>query len=466
MDQRLLNLILTFKDKDTALSTIEILYSSEYLHEAEKQFLDQYKVLLGSLSTMPSRDFLIQKFPGLGFEVCTGYSDEALLNNVELYLEDKKKNYIANDLMQKIPKIRELGLTDDIKDIFLQLVEDTSLEEKELEDIATKIEEKYDEEKVMGGLLTGMEPVDEATGGIFPGTLTTIMGYTGAYKTLSAINITYNAINSGKNVCYLSLEVPKEHLMYDILSRHSNNTKFTKQIGHFDMKKHKLKEEDKEYLFGTIAKDYMTIEGKALFLDESDVSSYTRLGFEQLFRRADNYLIEKTGKGVDVLIIDHAQLLKFNESGFGIKDPYQIVNYYTSFFRQQTLNFLNKGKPISTIILSQASREGYKNASKHQGQYDLTALAEANELERASQTVIGLYLDESLKNSKQVKIQVLKARDGATMPEPVAIFADPEFYIVGSDIVANPISMKTLNTEDLFNVDLDTIDFNAELLND
>ena len=47
MDQRLLNLILTFKDKDTALSTIEILYSSEYLHEAEKQFLDQYKVLLG-----------------------------------------------------------------------------------------------------------------------------------------------------------------------------------------------------------------------------------------------------------------------------------------------------------------------------------------------------------------------------------------------------------------------------------
>lgn len=466
MEQKLLNLILTFKDKETALSTLGILKDAACLDVNEVGLIEEYTALLKSISTVPNRELLIQKFPNQGFEYAKGYAEETLLSNVELFLEEKKKMAVSSSLLRYVPRIQKEGLTDEIKEELLKLTEDTNTETKEIEDISSIIEEKYNEEKEQGGLLTGIEPVDEATGGIFPGTLTTIMGYTGAYKTLSAINITYNAINAGKNVCYLSLEVPKDHLMYDILSRHSNNTKFNKQIGHFDLKKHKLSEEDKDYVFHTILPDYNSLSGKALFLDESSVSSYTRLGFEQLFRKAEEHLIEETGRGIDVLVIDHAQLLKFNESGFGLKDPYQIVNYYTSFFRQQTLNFLNKGRPISTIILSQASREGFKNASKHQGQYDLTALAEANELERASQTVIGLYLDESLKNSKQVKVQVLKARDGATMPEPVAIFADPEYYIVGSDIISNPISMSTLNTEDLFNVDLDTVEFNMEFLND
>ena len=466
MTQQLMNIFVSFKTKDIAYSVIAMLKESNYLNETELQFINDYSLILGSISNAPSKDLLIQKFPNYGFEQCVEIPDSILLENVELFLAEKRKSALSTNLLKIITKVQTEGITDEVRESLLELTVDKNIDTKEIVDITDVIQEKYNEDHAKGGILTGIAPIDESTGGIFPGTLTTIMGYTGAYKTLSAINITYNAINSGKNVCYLSLEVPSTHLVYDILSRHSNNSKFSKAIGHFDMKKHKLSEEDEKYVFEEILPDYNSIEGKALFLDESSIGTYTRLGLERLFRDAEDLFMKKTGKGIDLLIIDHAQLLKFNESGFGIKDPYQIVNFYTSFFRQQTLNFLNTGRAISTIILSQASREGYKNAMKHQGQYDLTALAEANELERASQNVIALYLDESLKNSKQVKVQVLKARDGATMPEPSAIFADPEYYIIGSDIVANPISMETLNTDDLFNIEGSNFTFDSSLLND
>lgn len=453
MDLKFLSIFVSFKDRDTALNVISMLNDSGLMEESEKDFIARYLTLFNKLESVPSRDLLIQQFPGYGFEAVIPYQDTVLMDNVQLFLNDKKNKSLAMNLMSISGDIRNNGITDKVKNYLLDVLNDNSSEDiKETPDILDIIEDKYLEEKAQGGILTGVEEIDNNISGLSPGTITTIMGYTGSYKTLYAVNISYAAVTQGKNVCYLSLEVPKEHLVYNLISRHSNNTKFNKTIGHFDIKKKKLKEEDREYAFKTILQDFLSLPGKIKLLDESDIPTYTRAGLDQLFRGVNDKFIEETGRGVELLVIDHAQLLKFNESGFNTKDPYQIVNFYVSFFRQQTLNFLGTGEKIATIVLSQASREGYKAASKHQGKYDLTALAEANELERASQNVIALYTDESLKNSKQAKIQLLKARDGSTMAEPETIFADPEFYIIGNTEVVNPISIETFDTEDLFDV--------------
>lgn len=462
---QMVNIFVSFSSKQEAATIIALLEESDLLNDIEKQFIIKYKLLLDTVTDVPNKKLLAELYPTLGFDNAREYSSDILISNIELLLKERKRSAIASGLLKVVSKVQIEGITSAIKEEIDNLTALEVSNKVELVDITNIIEEKYDEGKAIGGILTGIGPIDESTGGIYPGTLTTIMGYTGAYKTLSAVNITYSAINAGKNVCYVSLEVPKEHLLYDILSRHSNNTKFSRAVGHFDMKKHKLSENDKNLVFKTILEDYKEIKGKALFLDESDIKSYTKLGLEQLFREADKMLVDLTGHGVDLLIIDHAQLLKFNESGFNLKDPYQVVNYYTSFLRQQSISFLGTGRQVATIVLSQTSREGYKSAVKRQGQYDLTALAEANELERASQNVIGLYLDESLKNSKQVKVQVLKARDGATMPEPVTVFADPEFYILGAD-VANPIDIGSFNVDDLFNAEPASFNNIGDFLND
>ena len=453
MDLKFLSLFVSFKNRDTALDIIATLNSSGLLEDNEKTFISNYTALLGKIEGVPNRDLLVQQFPGYGFEYATELQDSVLMNNVAILLADKNNKKIAGKLVSIVARVNTQGVTDESKEELLEIINDNSLaESKEITDVMGNIESIYAEEKVQGGISTGVEEIDNNISGLSPGTISTIMGYTGSYKTLFAVNIAYVAITQGKNVCYLSLEVPKDHLAYNLLSRHSNNTKFNKRIGHFDIKKHKLSEEDRKYLFETVKKDFDTLPGGIALLDESDIPAYTKAGLDQLFRKVNESFIAKTGRGVELLIIDHAQLLKFNESGFNIKDPYQIVNYYVSFFRQQTLNFLNSGNKITTIVLSQASREGYKAAAKHQGKYDLTALAEANELERASSNVIALYTDEALKNSKQVKIQLLKARDGSTMAEPETIFADPEYYIIGNADITNPISIETFDTEDLFDV--------------
>ena len=90
MEQKLLNLILTFKDKETALSTLGILKDAACLDVNEAGLIEEYTALLKSISTVPNRELLIQKFPNQGFEYAKGYAEETLLSNVELFLDGLK----------------------------------------------------------------------------------------------------------------------------------------------------------------------------------------------------------------------------------------------------------------------------------------------------------------------------------------------------------------------------------------
>ena len=83
-------------------------------------------------------------------------------------------------------------------------------------------------------------------------------------------------------------------------------------------------------------------------------------------------------------------------------------------------------------MLSQASREGWKDAKRNDGVYKLTALAEANELERASAVIASVYADDSLTNMNTIKVSLLKNRNGRTSSDPIETFIDPEYYVFGN----------------------------------
>ena len=127
MDQTLLNLILTFKDKETALSTLGILKDSIYLNTVEKQFLEDYTVLLKSISNVPNRELLIQKFPNIGFEFAKGYAEETLLSNVE---SDFK---ILNEFLEQL--IKDNTLSQDDRNYCEKLLNDSIFREKEISSI-------------------------------------------------------------------------------------------------------------------------------------------------------------------------------------------------------------------------------------------------------------------------------------------------------------------------------------------
>jgi hypothetical protein len=61
--------------------------------------------------------------------------------------------------------------------------------------------------------------------------------------------------------------------------------------------------------------------------------------------------------------------------------------------------------------LFQINREGYKNAEKNGGSYNLTHLSYANEAERSSDIVTAGWIDSELAKRGLVKVQCLKSRD-------------------------------------------------------
>lgn len=128
---------------------------------------------------------------------------------------------------------------------------------------------------------------------------------------------------------------------------------------------------------------------------------------------------------------------------------------YISFFRQNAIDWIKEGRQVCMLMLSQSSRTGWQEASKNQGQYRLTALAEANELERASSVVVSVYTDSALKQVNSAKIQVLKNRDGEVMTEAMEVFVDPAYYVFGDAEGAGEAQLQfsDVNLDKLFSVD-------------
>jgi hypothetical protein len=117
-------------------------------------------------------------------------------------------------------------------------------------------------------------------------------------------------------------------------------------------------------------------------------------------------------------------------------DDNRIINSYVTFFRRLTQKFRagDKRKMLIGILLSQINRENWKKAFKKEGRYDLTCLADANELERGSYRVLTTFTNEDLKAINVAHMQILKNRGGATLWEPTKVFANGEAYVFGDEM--------------------------------
>jgi len=221
-----------------------------------------------------------------------------------------------------------------------------------------------------------------------------------------------------------------------------------------------LDEQEYNFFKDTLIPDFNKMKGKVYIVDETELESYSFYSFESKFREIEKLAIEETGHGIDLFVIDHAQLLKFDTSMKGIGNETNIVNTYVSFFRQCVLNWIKSGHQVTGLILSQASREGWKDAVRHEGKYRLTALADANELERAASLVLSVFCSESLKQINTVKVQILKNRDGQAWEDPMEVFADPVYYLFGNndDNLSTNMEFNSTDMSNLFKMDQSTFD--------
>lgn len=297
-------------------------------------------------------------------------------------------------------------------------------------DSFNSLKENLEERKNEIVLSTGIKALDDNNALLKKGQISTVFAYTGSFKTMFCTNMAYNVIKNSGNVLYISLEISSYNMYLNFLSRHSYN--FDKKISHSNVKANRLIKEDEEYLFKIIYPDFKDkLKSNLIIYDETDIKRNDYTGFDKLMSEADKKFTKETGKGIDLIIIDHINLFKFETSERNLND-YSAVNHWMSYFRKNCINFLGQKRQVSILCACQSSREGYKKALS-EGRYQLTGIAEGNEIERSSQLVLSIFTDEIMRKNNEVVMQILKIRDESPNDSLIEVKLEPEYYAFGVD---------------------------------
>jgi replicative DNA helicase len=422
-------------------------YKIDILTKKEVDFLKFIVKTYENSKEMPSLSLFTNNFPEV-----TGTLD----NIPAIPLDDYRvysMNFISKRVNKNITKnlqtinaeIEQDGVTEDLMERFTRWNKISNLNKRKKVVIKQDLKTLYLERKGKPpGMKLGIKALDDIVGGLTPGTLNTIAGYTSHFKTTFALNICYrNAYLYNYNTVYFSLETSKEDMLFNLMCRHSKDPKFTKyhSIPHDKMRMGRLTEEEEAYLYDVIEKDLESEvysekqqknipRGKVIILDETDFMSFS---FSEIYNTLEE--IDKQLDGnLDAFVVDYVQLTKFSDTT-GKTDDNRIVNSFVTFFRRLTQKFGTRKnrKKLIGILLSQINRESWKRAAKRDGMYDLTCLADANELERGSYRVFTSWTSEDMKTAREAKVQLLKNRGGATQWNPIPTYASGEEYMFGDE---------------------------------
>lgn len=429
---------------------IRILLSMIYLNKYDEfiEMKNKSVISIKDLSPFKSEDILVKlmndytiqnkKLPSiqLAFNVIklpysAEFCKEYLLNDEELDLEIKRLYNVSTE--SKIKTMSELlknynGPIENIVKLANAIVDSSrpSILIDNFNDLQNYLENKEEEIK----LSTGIKELDNKQFQLSKGKICSVFGYTGSFKTMFCTNVAYNNMLNGLNILYISLEISKMEMYINFLSRHSYG--YDKKLSHSDIKASRITADDKNYLFNTIYPNFKdTLKNHLIVYDETDISSNTYHVFDKLLSQADKEFIKNTGTGVDMVIVDNLNLLKFGNNG-KLQNDYSAVNHWMSYFRKNCIDFIGQKKQVAMLCACQSSREGYKDAKKHNG-YSLTSIAEGNEIERSSAYVLSIYTHENDRKENKTQMQILKLRDEASDGELIPILLEPKYYTFGID---------------------------------
>lgn len=429
----------------------------------EEKLLEFLRESFENSGTLPTEEFVVSKFPE--YKVPLSSAHEISLHDlrVEYYnlITQRTNQNASRELMKIAQEVSQAGLTYDHMDRVRQYLRLTDEEEiVDVTDSPESFRDYYQKKKEQPqGMRTYIRQIDDNIGGLGYGMLMVLMGYVAQYKSTLALNIVYNNAKKLKyNICMISLEMPKEDILFNFLCRHSYEPEFSEHafIPAKKIRQCELSEEEEAYVFGQVLDDfYDPSKGMIKILDETDFKTLSFGEIRAKLEEVDDEMFEKTGYGLDAVVVDHIGLLKFNGTGRHDIDG----NDYVSFFRKLGISFRKSEdgtmRKLMTILLAQVNREGYKRAEKNKGRYDLRAIAEFNELERAGQVIVSIFTDEDMKLAKEAVACLLKNRYGATIADTISVYADPESQVVGEEMEGFSTVMNMDELDSAFSGDFD-----------
>ena len=276
------------------------------------------------------------------------------------------------------------------------------------------------------GQFTGIQQMDITLKGAKRYELWTHAAFTGGLKSTLMLNWAYNqAIYYKHSSLIFSLEMPYNQCRRILYAMHSFNSKFRDirlELGIQtdplvqtalpyqairDGELHHIHPRAEEFLFEHVMPDlndtsnsYGQIRIEVADPDKSDFTVADVRSKAEFIYAKDPF---------SVVYIDHMGLMAPRKWVTSTTDR---LNEVVRDLKRMAMSF-NRGQGIAVVGLSQINREGFKTAEKNDGNYNLTNLAYANEIERSSDIVTASYVNDDLRQENKVRFQCLKSRDQA-----------------------------------------------------
>jgi len=287
--------------------------------------------------------------------------------------------------VQAGPIVRKLEKT--IEEINSQNTHERILEQDVFESVnddIIDIRDRRDHPEKYRGIDMGIEPLMLATNGWQGGDLITVIGRTGQGKSIVLLNFAYSAWLTGRNIMYVTIEMPMQQQKRRLYSRMTG-------INYF-----KLKNADQ-----LTAEELIYIESKIKEIKGQHDNAFLMLDAPRLcnanFIESRILNFEKaTNKHIELIVVDPIYLMRPNEKD---DDPVGAISW--------DLKLLGRQLDVPVINANQVNREGHK---RHLQGRDMDAMdsASSDRLGQNSDVMLGIFSDEQ----QWLKMSIIKYRDG------------------------------------------------------
>lgn len=263
--------------------------------------------------------------------------------------------------------------------------------------------------------------IDRFCFGLKRGSITTIIGDDGYFKSMWALNIAYSAISNGKNVMYLTLGVDKETIVKRLLARHSNQAeKFEQALSIED-----LQNDKNSNLRNRIMLDFQENYAYRLVLfDINDLVVPSTRSLRRLILETHSHFLKKNDSGIDLIVIDDMSYLPLYNGKTTITSRNTVISEYYKSLKEISKNLFGNS---CCILCTHKDRDNGTTATKNNGNYKLDFIPE--QMPFWSDDILTIYGSDT-KTKTQARLKVIKTMYGDVMDRETSVQIDyPKWFL-------------------------------------
>lgn len=412
-DQELLNILYSCKKAKQLYEVVDILKSEYVLSQDELKLCDE------CIREMERFNTTNLKKKVTSGTVLSEYSSLDLDSKIKEFIDDK----ILSEHTEIFGVVRGDPYTTINIDAYL-----SGYAKRTIPSINTDIfnEEIFGDDSREVSISTVSERIDEFSLGLKDGYITTIVGDEGYFKSLWAINIAYQTIKNDKNVMYLSVGVKKEYVAKRLLTRHSCDERFPRELSYEGM--HNAA--NARYRSNVVL-DFQDMLSKRIVIFDGDDLGIPSIGaLRRLIMQAYKYFLEETDSGIDLIIIDDLTYLSYYNNKRITGNRTTVINEYYRFLRENSNDLLRTGRTCSVLCTHKDIDDGV-TSRKNNGNYQLAMIPKP--IVFCSDNILTIY-GSTLECQTRARLKVIKSVYGEVMDTPITIAIDyPKWYMSCDD---------------------------------